>query len=144
METQTQHAGSALSDVRLAVLRQHTQLAQLLDELELYAEAVIGGRDAPARMNDALVLLHRRFMRHLEFEETQLMPLLATVLPERTAALSASLAEHAEQRSRLDGLLRDRTVFADDPQTLAREALAFVHAIRTDIAGEEQGLRALG
>ena len=36
---------TTLPDVRLAILRQHTQLAQLLDKLEECAEAVIANRE---------------------------------------------------------------------------------------------------
>ena len=143
METQTERGVAALHDVRLAIYRQHTQLAQLLDELESHASGVIEGDDCAGSLNDALVWLHRRLVSHLEFEEARLAPLLKAVPEGRAAGLRASFDDHAEQRARIDGLLHDRKVFSD-PRTLAREALAFVHTMRADMADEDAGLRSLG
>jgi hypothetical protein len=143
MEPETEHETPTLADVRLAILRQHTQLAQLLDELETQAAGVVNGDDCVACLNDALVLIHRRFLRSLEFEETRLPPLLSVLAQECSAGLRESLADHVDQRARIEGLIHDRVVFTD-PKTLAREALAFVHRVRVDMVEEDAGLRALG
>jgi len=134
-----QHTPASLNEVRLAVLRQHTQLAQLLDELELHAKAVIGGAvvDEAQPLNDALGLLLTRFSRHLDYEEANLAP---RIPPGKRGTL---LSDHGEQRRRALGLVHDRDVFGD-PRTLAREALAFIHTLRKDMAQEEEQLRALG
>ena len=133
-----QHAPASLSEVRLAVLRQHTQLAQLLDELEAHAKAVIGGAvaDEAKPLDDALGLLLERFLRHLDYEEITLAQWIA---PGKRAKL---LGDHQDQRRRVQGLVHDRDVFGD-PQTLAREALAFIHVLRKDMASEEELLRTL-
>ena len=134
-----QHAPASLNEVRLAILRQHTQLAQLLDELELHAKAVIGGAvaDEAKPLNDALALLLTRFSRHLDYEEANLAQWIP---PGKRGTL---LGDHQDQRGRAHGLVHDRDVFGD-PRTLAREALAFVHTLRKDMAAEEELLRALG
>lgn len=134
-----QHAPASLNEVRLAVLRQHTQLAQLLDELEQQASAAIGGSvvDGVPALEDALGMLLMRLSRHLDYAEAH----LPRWMPAPTRA--ELLSDHEEQRQRALGLVHDRDVFSD-PRTLAREALAFVHALRKDIASEEEELRALG
>lgn len=124
---------TSLDDVRLAIFRQHTQLAQLLDELEEHAAAVLDGRGERASLHTALTLLQTRFLRHLAYEETHLPSFLAG---------EALLADHPEQRLRMDGLVHDDVVFSD-ASTLAHEAQAFVRAIRKDIVEEDSKLRAL-
>lgn len=143
METQTEQELAELHGVRLAVYRQHTQLSQLLDEVELHATGVLRGDDCAGSLKDALVLLHRRFVKHLDFEETRLVPLLSAARSGATAGIRAALADHAEQRARIDGLLRDVTIFSD-PKTVAHEAITFVHVMRVDMTEEDAGLRALG
>ena len=116
-----------LDDIRLSILRQHTQLGQLLDELEGAAKDVQGGiAESPTALHHALDLFYVSFMRHLDFEETH----LGTQLN----------GDHVDQRSRVEGLVHDRSVFAD-ARTLAAEASVFVHAIRKDMKLEEDNLR---
>jgi hypothetical protein len=124
----TQRSPERLDDVRLAIFRQHTQLAQLLDELETNADAVLtNGADGQA-LRSTIDALHARFARHLEYEESHLASELS--------------GDHAEQRRRMKGLVHDREVFGD-PRGLAREARAFAHVLRKDIAEEDAKLRAL-
>lgn len=136
----TQRHPATLDDVRLAIFRQHTQLAELIDELEAHAMAVLAGGGEGKALSDALELLNARLVRHLEYVEVH----LAKWLPAATATeVSQSLlANHGDQRSRLRGLLHDRDVFGD-PRTFAREVLTFVHYLRKDIAGEDEKLREL-
>jgi hypothetical protein len=89
------------------------------------------------------VLLHGRLVRHLDSEEARLLPLLSVAPKDAAAVLRGLLGEHTDQRARIDGLLRARNVFTD-ARTLAREALAFVSAIRMDMADEDAALRSLG
>ena len=130
----TQRTPTTLDEVRLAIFRQHTQLAQLLDELELHAKAVLDGSGEARALNDALEVLNIRFTRHLAYEE----PHLAKWLP-RAPSL---LGDHDDQRLRMEGLVHDRAVF-EDPRTLAHEALAFVRVVRADMVDEDRKLRAL-
>jgi hypothetical protein len=133
----TQHTPASLDEVRLAVLRQHKQLAQLFDELEQQAHAVIDGGVVDATpLDSALGIVLMRFSRHLDYEEAH----LARWMP--AAGRAALLSDHEEQRRRALGLVHDHDVFSD-PRTVAREALAFVHSLRKDIANEDVGLRAL-
>ncbi len=134
-------APSSIEDVRTAILRQHAQLEQLLDELEGYASEATAGKDVSSRMRDAVRILHTRFLRHLAFEENKLVPLLRRT-PERHSDAAALIVEHGEQREQIDGLLHDNAVFSD-PQSFARAALTFVHAIRRDMTAEELWLRGL-
>ena len=129
---------TTLPDVRLAILRQHTQLAQLLDELEESAQAVIANRADGAAIRRIIDQLHTRFVRHLDYEETHLGPWIGAA----TAGGSTLLGDHPEQRHMINGLLHDRAVF-EDAQTLAREARVFVHLLRKDMVDEEAKLRAL-
>lgn len=134
-----QHNPASLDEVRLAVLRQHKQLAQLLDELEQHAKAVVGGAVvAEAKpLDDALSLLLTRFSRTLDYEDVHLSECIP---PGKRGTV---LCDHEEQRRRAHGLVHDRDVFGD-LRTVAREAIAFVHALRKDMADEEARLRALG
>lgn len=128
----TQRSPESLEDVKTAIFRQHAQLAQLLDELEVSADAVLArGGDGDA-LRRALDALHVRFDKHLEYEESHL-----------PGVTKAALGDHAEPRARMEGLVHDRDVFADS-QGLAREARAFVHMLRKDLAEENAKLRALG
>ncbi|MDB4939337.1 MAG: hypothetical protein JWP87_6309 [Labilithrix sp.] len=131
-----QRAPTTLDDVRLAIFRQHTQLTQLIDELEGHAMAVLGGGERAA-LNEAIDLLDTRFVRHLEYEEAH----LARWLPQTDADQSLR-AGHDEQRLTMRGLVHDRNVFADR-RTLARAVLAVVHHLRKYMADEDAGLRAL-
>lgn len=134
-------APSSLDDVRMAILRQHTQLAQLVDELEGHANDVVKDADAASRMRDAVRILHTRFLRHLAFEEAKLVPLLQRS-EERAREAKALVEEHAEQRAQVDGLLHDVAVFSDPP-SFAKAALTFVHSLRRDMTAEELWLRGL-
>lgn len=127
-----------LDDIRLAILRQHTQLAQVLDELEEHAHAVVAKREDGAATRRLVDVLHTRFVRHLDYEETHLGPWIRAA----AGAGSQLLGDHPEQRRMISGLLHDRAVF-EDAQTLAREACACVHILRKDMADEEAKLRAL-
>lgn len=131
-----QQAPATLDDVRLAIFRQHTQLTQLIDELEAHAMAVLGGGERAA-LHEAIDLLNARFVRHLEFEEAHLARWLPVTDPQPSL-----LADHGEQRLTMKGLVHDRNVFGD-PHTLARAVLAFAHHLRKDMVDEDARLRAL-
>lgn len=127
----TQRSPESLDDVKTAIFRQHTQLAQLLDELEASADAVLAkGGDGEA-LRRALDALHVRFDKHLEYEDSHL-----------SGETKALLGDHAEQRARMRGLVHDRDVFGE-PQGLARESRAFVHVLRKGLAEEDAKLRTL-
>ena len=142
----TQQTPATLNDVRLAIFRQHTQIAQLTDELETHAIAIVtegGDRRAPSHaLNESLDLLSTHFVRHLDYEEAH----LAKWVPARGTARDSEpslFGDHADQRCRLRGLLHDRNVFGDQ-RTVAREVLAFVHHLRKDMADEDLQVRRLG
>jgi hypothetical protein len=126
---ETEDSPASLDDVRLAIFRQHTQLAQVLDELETSANAVLDKGGNGEALRRALDALQARFLRHLAFEEANL-------------SHKEVLGDHAEQRVRLQALVHDRDVYGD-ATGLAREARAFVHALRKDLADENEKLRAL-
>lgn len=128
---------ATLDDVRLVIFRQHTHLAQLLDELEISARRVLAGEGERKPLHDALELLEGLFLRHLELEEKH----LAKWLP-AAGASHALLEDHKSQRARIKGLRHDREVFAD-PRTLAQEALVVVNHLRKDMAEEDAQLRSL-
>lgn len=142
MHSEAVESPSSLEDLRLAIFRQHTQLEQLLDEVEGCASAVMTDRAAASRLRDAVRILHARFLRHLAFEEERLLPWLRSNGRSDEVLERTMQEEHAEQRRRAEGLLHDASVF-DDAQSFAREALTFVHAIRRDMAAEDARLRAI-
>jgi hypothetical protein len=141
----THRIPTTLDDVRLAIFRQHTQIAQLTDELESHAVAVVacGGnhRVLAKALNEALDRLNTQFVRHLDYEEMHLARWLPRPGTERDSDV-ALLEDHTDQRSRLQGLLHDRDVF-EDQRTVAREALAFVHHLRRDMVAEDCKVRGL-
>lgn len=138
-------APATLNDARLAILRQHTQIAQLADELETQAVAVVesGVHDSgqSKALNVALDLLATHLVRHLDYEEAHLPKWLPAPGVDRDSDTSV-LRDHSAQRSHVAGVLRDRDVFAD-PRTVAREALAFVHRLRKDLGDEQLEVRSL-
>ena len=137
---ETQRIEATLDDVRLAIFRQHTQLAELIDELEAHASAALTGGDAGKALSGALELLDARLVRHAKFVESN----LAGWLPSpQTQAGQARVAAQAEQRDRMRGLLHDREVFGD-LRTLAHEVLTCIHMLRRELAGESARLRELG
>lgn len=138
----TERILSTLDEVRLAIYRHHTQLAQLLDELEVHANAVIAGGDDIAALHGALGTLQTRLFRHIDFEEAQLPKWLRAAGPAAAETARALLEDHPEQRRKMDGLIHDRAVFSDG-KVLAREALTFAHVLRKDIEKEEKALRAM-
>jgi hypothetical protein len=133
----SQQPPTTLDDVRLAILRQLTQLTELIDELETHAAAVLDGGSERAALDQAVDLLDTRLVRHLEYEEAH----LARWLPS-TGGGRPLLGDHDEQRLALKGLVHDSIVFGD-PRTRARAALAFVHRLRKEMADEDASLRAL-
>jgi hypothetical protein len=139
----TQQTVATLDEVRLAIFRQHTQLAQLLDELEAHANKVLVSGGEGKELRDALDRLTTRFARHLEYEESHLGKWLAAAATGTTgAARERLLGDHDDQRARMRGLVHDRDVFGD-ARTLSREALAFIHLVRKDMVEEDRKLREL-
>lgn len=136
----TRLTSTTLDDVRLAIFRQHTQLTELLDELESHANAVLAGGGDPKALSRALELLNTRLDRHLADVEAQLGRWLPA--PD-TEAGQARLAEYTDQRSRMRGLLHDRDVFGD-ARSFARAVLTAVHQLRKDVAREHAKLSELG
>jgi hypothetical protein len=139
----TEERNTTLQDVKLAVLRQHAQLVQMMDELEGLARGVLDGKDCAPALKDAIVTFHERFVRYLDFDDSRLLPLLGAMRADVASSLRATCSEHRDLRDRVDGLLHDRTVFTD-AATLAHEAITFVHLVRADLAEEDSALHALG
>jgi hypothetical protein len=140
---ETEERNTTLQDVTLAVLRQHAQLVQMMDELESLASGVLEGKECAPALKDAIVTFHERFVRYLDFDESRLMPLIGAMRAEVASSLRATCSEHPDLRDRIDGLMHDRTVFTD-ARTLAHEAITFVHLVRADLAEEDSALHALG
>lgn len=139
MEPHTETTPATLHDVRIAILRQHTRIEQLIDELEAQATAVLAGGEHVAALNEAVALFKTRFERHLEYEEANIPKWLP---PPQPGVVHSLLADHADQRLRIRELLHDRDVFGD-PRSFAREVVTFVHCMRKDMAAEDDELRHL-
>jgi hypothetical protein len=126
--------------VRDDIRGQHADLRMRLDEL---AEEAGLWRSGEAGSDDRLRALGRdlcaRFNAHLEFEEEELVPVLAALDswgPERVRELQSA---HARQRRKLANL-STRLAFEPDPDELERALADLADDMSTDMESEEEGL----
>jgi len=128
------------SMVRDDILGQHADLRMRLDEL---AEEVGLRRAGDAGSEERLRALGRdlcaRFNAHLEFEDEELVPVLAVLDswgPERIRELHVA---HARQRRKLESLWT-RLDCEPDPDEVERALADLAADITTDMESEEEGL----
>jgi hypothetical protein len=129
-------------DVHASVLRQHAELRARLRGLD-GAGAPDSSPLSEAYQRISLLRLAVLFEEHLQFEETELAPRIREIDawgPEREAAL---LAEHVEQRTRL----QRACIAAEDPDAggleLAHSISLLVVNMLEDMAREEHELAGL-
>lgn len=126
------------SEVRERVLHDHVALRELIERMESLARQVVEGRaHSTADLCGVAERLLSTLLRHMDWEDRQLVPVLAESDawgPERARQLSA---EHLGQREQLGAALAglgDRTRPATE---LARSLLELAHTLLRDMEEEE-------
>ena len=127
------------ASVREAMLDQHRELRVLmqgvLDECACDPPALPHARERFVRM---IRDLHRCFDAHLEFEDSELAPVLAVVDHWGPERLRAMHEEHARQRAELAGLL-EGTEAGWQAEHLASVVRGLVTELVRDMDDEERG-----
>jgi hypothetical protein len=144
--------GLDLGAVVACVLEEHQEIRQLLDEVERASGATKSRAKsrAKSRDGDALERLHRAIWElyvaldeQLLFEERDLGPLLAALVPSGITVAQKMILEHNEQRDALLHLVEDSESDTRGAEALAEEARAVVIRFRIDMLLEERALSAL-
>ena len=125
------------SDVRARVLAEHLWLSEKLTRLEATAAAVLAGdRGDPARLRERALNLCESLSFHLATEDEILIPLLRDLDAWGEVRVERVESDHQAQRAEVAELRRRAE--EDDPTSLANAVLSFTHALRADMANEEQ------
>lgn len=136
---------SRLVRVRNLVLDDHAMLRAELERLELCAIAIDAGGGVNAlageRLRRAACAMSEHFERHLAYEDSRLVPLIAKLDDWGAGHARAMRKDHHEQREAL--VLIKRASAIADALTLAKEVHEFVTCLRADMNGEERDLRLL-
>lgn len=120
------------SEVRRALLADHSRIARLLVELEELARRVRGGDHTSGHFHAVAHQLHRMLDDHNRAEEDALVPILATVDAWGGVRIDRMLSEHREEHERMLATLATR-----DAAALALLVPAFIADLRAHMAHEE-------
>jgi hypothetical protein len=133
---------SSFRNVHTTVLRQHAELRARLRGLD-EARASDGSPVSGAYQRILLLRLAVVFEAHLQFEDTELAPRIREIDAWGPARETAMLAEHVEQRTRI----QRAAIVAEDPESdgleLARSVSSLVVNMLEDMAREELELAEL-
>ena len=125
------------SEVRTAILTEHEVIRTVLSAVDGLAEGIVVGFGDLEGLREQGLVLHRRLVAHLDFEDRYLIPAVRESDgwgDERARQISE---EHSEQRDLLEYILkqiRDRDRVA---QLLGRTLRSFVEAVLEDMSREE-------
>lgn len=124
------------SEIRSVILAEHAVLRSRLDEIEAALERSAADGTSRRSLPGQLTRFCEEFLRHIEHEETILMPVLADIDNWGPIRIEQMDAEHAEQRRTMDELSRR----SPDPDFAGYAATvrAFVREIRADMESEER------
>lgn len=129
------------SEVRERVLEDHARLRELLSELQQLAGRVLEGqRELESQLRTQGQLLRERFLAHLDMEDRYLVPALRETVgwgEERAARVSA---EHAEQRQRMDVILRHLVDLEEPAEWIAAELATLVRDLLMDMEHEDRAV----
>jgi hypothetical protein len=129
------------SQVRRIVLDEHRWLREVLaDAGELARRVEAGDHERSGHLRERAQRLRARFLRHLDFEEEQLVPVLRDADDWGEERAELLLREHTEQRERFAALLHALQRPCGDPRPLAREVRALVRDLLADMEHEEAEL----
>jgi hypothetical protein len=132
-----------LGAVAACVLEEHREIRRLLDDVEEAAGATRSRQRGFDCLHRAVWMLYVAFEEHLLFEERELGPLLAALLPAGVVMARRMVLEHTEQRDALLRLVEDSESDAREAKALADEALETVIRFRVDMVLEERSLLAV-
>jgi len=130
-----------LDTLREEILVQHQGIEEHLRELEGLARlAQEGDQSIDDPLRDCCRVLLGNLRKHLDFEETHLVPRLE-VLGERGERQARMLLREHEDQRELFGFVFDRLASQHwTTQLLARQLCGFVQILRDDMMHEEDGL----
>lgn len=129
------HASPSKAEVRARVAEEHAALRTRMDAVTRSLEAV--SRDPGALWNATLELC-ARVERHLDYEETTLVPLLADADAWGDVRVSSLEEEHRTQRTILTAIVEDVRTGARATPELADDVAWFVRALARDLVEEER------
>jgi hypothetical protein len=138
MATSSDHFG----DVSAQVLHQHAEIRARLRDLD--ACGTLAPPQAASLLRVALIRLAALFESHLEFEEIELAPWMRDVDAWGPCREAAMLAEHDEQRRRLQEICAMAEASSTDDLAFAHEVSSLLVSILDDMAREERQLSLLG
>jgi hypothetical protein len=130
---------SYFGDVHATVLRQHAEIRARLRGLDAGATPVAAPL-ATVFMRVSLLRLASLLDAHLLFEELELAPHIRELDAWGPAREAAMLAEHVEQRARLQQVCAAAEGAAADDLELAHQASSLVVSLLEDMAREEHHL----
>ena len=133
---------SSLTEIRAQILRQHVEIRARLRGIERLAKACHAA-EARRHLHTSLTHFAAVFDEHLGFEERTLEPIVRAVDAWGTVRADAMLAEHAEQRQRVERA----AAFAEDGEITHHELEGELHwlaqSLLSDMTAEETALAAL-
>lgn len=130
---------SRLSSVHAQILRQHVEIRARLRGIEHLAKAA-GKSTVRHHLQVSLAHFASVFESHLAFEERELLPLVQDLDAWGPVRVNAILAEHAEQRKRVERIV----AFSESPDIerheLQGEVSWLAQSLIADMDGEETEL----
>src|SRR4051812_43745682 len=125
------------SDVRARVLAEHLWLSEKITPLEAAAASgLAGSRSEVMALRERTRNLCESLWFHLATEDEILVPLLRELDAWGEVRVERVQGDHQAQREEIAELRREAE--DADPPTLAQFVLAFSHALRADMAHEEE------
>ena len=128
------------SQVRSAILGEHEEIRAILGAVDALAGTPqVGPKEVEALRQQSLVL-HRRLIAHLEFEDRHLVPAVRDADAWGEERARRLVEEHAEQRELLEYILMQLGDRERAPQLLCRTLRTFVELVNEDMVHEESAL----
>jgi CBS domain-containing protein len=128
------------SDVRARILAEHDVLRELYARIEALALRVLADEsDAEGPLRERCRELYQALLRHIELENTILVPALRETNAFGPVRAQNLLAEHERQRQVLLDALTAAEATASEAD-VARGVLVLIGELLTDMAHEEQAL----
>ncbi|MEO6209831.1 MAG: hemerythrin domain-containing protein [Gemmatimonadaceae bacterium] len=132
---------SRIEAVAARVRLDHAIIRSLLDAVERACTAAHAQR--PETVRRTVWDLYVAFEDHLRMEEADVVPILRNAGATGDAQALAMILEHNEQRDVILELVEDVERDAKEAEALVGQAMALVHAFRTDMVLEERALGSL-
>lgn len=138
-------AHARLLKVRSRVIDEQHEIRPRLSRMACLVTAIECSLDADANCASTLrrevVNFAERFERHLSYEDSRLIPLVAQLDDWGKEYAAKTRREHREQRDMVRRIADEARL--SDAITLAREVMVFVQCVRADMNSEERDLLTL-